>query len=731
MLSSDLALPLEASCIEELVALAACVARPPGSRRGWWQVSVEGIVGRLRDAPDRAGAFEVASAAWRPLLRHLIVETKSSSLSDRAKRDLRTLLASLECLSERVADRDNPFPGDELAIVRHRTDLSALTRASCASFASLALRRGIAFHQDVGNVAFVDVDPAKFEMVLLNLLLNAFKHTPRAGVIRCTLQRDEPANTVTLSVADSGLRIATAQGEALFGRAVHHDRSAGRHIGGRVFNLGASRDYSRLHGGTLLLRSTPGRSGCVFDASFPARAPEALTVAQEEARPTGLADVVAQVTAEELQAEEKLGADVVRDERPLVLIVDDSRATQRIITVCLGPTYNIASAFDGVDGLTKAIALKPDLIVTDVMMPRMNGETMIHELRKHDELADVPILVLTATEDRAQVVRLLEAGVEGVVRKPFQDLEVRARVRALVAANHARAILNCALGRHEQNLVQLANDVAQRQSDLEVALQELSIERDAAERANRVKSNFLRMMSHELKTPLAAMLLHLHMLERSKEFAVAPGINSSTPHSPADGLVRMRRASGRLVKLIDTMIEWARVESGRCRLEIQTVDVRGELDAVVAELQSQADDKGVDVDVDLRGMSPLTSDRRLIHLIVHNLLAYALRNTEAGAITVRAEQDGDVLRVLVGDGADPVADDERTEIFSPFQFHTDLADRAGSGSGIGLHVVRDIARAVGGDLVLGPRSTAVGNILVLTLRSITAATTAQPQASTA
>lgn len=418
---------------------------------------------------------------------------------------------------------------------------------------------------------------------------------------------------------------------------------------------------------------------------------------------------MARTAASELAVEARLGTEpVARDGRPLVLIVEGSRAIHRILRGRFSPGLCAASAFDGPEGLRLAIELRPDLIVAAVDLPRMNGEEMIRQIRARPELAEVPILVLAAAGDPHQGARLLEADGQDVVSKPLLPAEVQARATRLLAAKRARDILSEAAGHDDPDLARLARDVLERRQTDEITLEQAHHSRAAAELESRVKSGFLRMMAHELRTPITAMHLQMRLLERRAELARSPGLR--------EGLVRIAHSSNRLVQLIDTCVEWARVESKRRELTTAAFDLSSLVSQVVAEFEGHAGRKGIELELGLDpGAVPsLSSDRKLARLAVLNLVGYAVQNTDRGTVRVSVDATGSAHRIWVTDGGPPIARERRDELFSPLQTGTDPGWQAGSGSGLGLYVVRDIVRAIGGDVALH-RTEPSGNTFLLTL----------------
>src|SRR5262249_12460292 len=151
--------------------------------------------------------------------------------------------------------------------------------------------------------------------------------------------------------------------------------------------------------------------------------------------------------------------------------------------------------------------LRPDTVVSDLMMPRLSGEAFVRELHARAALAATPVLLLSARTDAVDRARLLREGAQDYVVKPFRAEELRARVRNLVAAKRTRDVLQAELATRGTDLEGLTRELARRTRELALALEATRVAREQAERAAQVKSSFLRMMSHELRTPLTTLQL--------------------------------------------------------------------------------------------------------------------------------------------------------------------------------------------------------------------------------
>src|SRR5262249_47679435 len=151
-------------------------------------------------------------------------------------------------------------------------------------------------------------------------------------------------------------------------------------------------------------------------------------------------DEVARRTVQELRP---CGEPAPRDGGSLgrVLVIEDNPEMSGFLADCLAPDYRVETAPDGRRGLEKALELKPDLILSDVMMPEMGGDALVRELRVRPELEDIPIIVLTAKADDELRVRLLREGAQDFLTKPVGVEELRARVANFVMLKRAREVL--------------------------------------------------------------------------------------------------------------------------------------------------------------------------------------------------------------------------------------------------------------------------------------------------
>jgi len=310
-----------------------------------------------------------------------------------------------------------------------RFDLAELVRVTASYFELLAQERAIAFQIISPEACTVESDSEKLQRILLNLLSNAFKFTQDKGCISVRLVTTEAC--ARIEVQDNGPGIPAEMRAHVFERFMQVENSITRQHGGTGLGLAIVRDFAELLHGQLELEESPG-GGALFRITLPRAAPAGSALRDA---PASLDEIMMHEVMDELQSRAQRTRSplpVTATRLPLVLVVEDNADMNRFIAGMLQPRYRVASAFDGREGLEQALKLTPDLILSDVMMPVMDGEQMVRQIRQHVELDGVPIIMLTAKADDDHCVNLLKSGVQDYLNKPFTVNELLARVDKLV-----------------------------------------------------------------------------------------------------------------------------------------------------------------------------------------------------------------------------------------------------------------------------------------------------------
>ena len=268
----------------------------------------------------------------------------------------------------------------------------------------------------------ISFDRDKLEKVIYNLLANAFKFTEAGGVITLRLRR--VGTKMHLEVSDDGEGIPQELHERIFARFFERQSLTNRE--GTGIGLAVAREYVEMHGGEITVESAPGK-GSTFKLWIPLRPP--LTSWLDDSPEPAAAALPEAI----LEVREKLApARKPSETPPLILIVEDNEEVRDYIESVLVDDYRLVTAIDGKDGLEKAKECHPDLVLSDVMMPVMDGIALCAALKSNIQTSHLPIILLTAKSSDLQKLEGLEIGANDYITKPFSPRELQLRVQNLL-----------------------------------------------------------------------------------------------------------------------------------------------------------------------------------------------------------------------------------------------------------------------------------------------------------
>lgn len=395
------------------------------------------------------------------------------NLTELQRRDLAVIQRNAATLLKHVNDL---LDLSKLDAGRHtadyaRVDLAQQVRAGAAHFDALAPQRFLTYVVTTPSTLQAELDPEKFDRILLNLLSNAFKFTPAGGRIRCAIDA-VGSDRVLLTVQDSGPGVPSEIRATIFERFRQAQTGTTREFGGTGLGLAIAKDFAGLHGGSIAVCDAPG-GGALFQVELPryapagtfVRGPEPAASAGPAQRVPSLDDLLSADSAEDtiVDQEPPLG-------RPTVMVVEDNAEMRRFIARVLGDEYHIVVAADGEEAVAKALARVPDVVVTDIMMPKMGGDRLVAEMRSRTSLAQVPVIVLSARADEELRIKLLSESVQDYVVKPFAAQELQARVRNQVALKRMRDVLQLELESQSTDVAELSRQLQESRMALERSL---------------------------------------------------------------------------------------------------------------------------------------------------------------------------------------------------------------------------------------------------------------------
>ncbi|MET4074060.1 ATP-binding protein [Hymenobacter sp. UYCo722] len=325
-------------------------------------------------------------------------------------------------------------------------DLAAYTAELASVFRAALEKVGLALEVDCPPLgAPVYVDAGMWEKVVFNLLSNAFKFT-FAGSIRVSL-REEDGQAV-LRVADTGEGIAAAELPKLFTRFYRAEGTRSRSHEGSGIGLAFVQELVQLHGGAITADSQAGR-GSTFTVRLPLGAAHLPAELVRDVRPAASQFGYGMALVEEAQrwlAETPAGPGPIPDALPTdiaaatILVVDDNADMRGYVQRILArqPQWTVRTAIDGAEALEIVAAHRPDLILSDVMMPRLDGFGLLQALKQHPDTARIPVVLLSARAGEEAILEGLDKGADDYLVKPFSARELLARVRTQLDITRTR-----------------------------------------------------------------------------------------------------------------------------------------------------------------------------------------------------------------------------------------------------------------------------------------------------
>ncbi|MFF9549812.1 MULTISPECIES: ATP-binding protein [Methylobacterium] len=364
------------------------------------------------------------------------------------------------------------------------TDLPRFTADLAGNFRSLCEQAGLTLTVDCPPLdTLVPLDPEMWEKVVLNLLSNAFKFTLKGGI---TVRVERAGECAVLTVADTGTGIPSEELPRLFDRFHRVEGAQGRTFEGTGIGLALVQEMVRLHRGFIRVESEPG-AGSTFRVSLPL-AQEAVGMAGEGATPSLTAARVEAFVAEARRwIDGGAGAeDLILDAEPVphappstgrVLLADDNADMRdHVARLLAAQGYDVQAVPDGEAALAVARQRRPDLLLTDVMMPRLDGFGLLAAVRADPALGDLPVIMLSARAGDEAKVDGLDAGADDYLTKPFSARELIARVGANLQLARVRREAADALRRVNEDLERaVAARTAERDRIWQVSLDMLGV----------------------------------------------------------------------------------------------------------------------------------------------------------------------------------------------------------------------------------------------------------------
>lgn len=591
------------------------------------------------------------------------------------------------------------------------TDLGPFTAGLAGAFQSLLEDAGLTYHVDCPSLPEpIYIDRARWENVVLNLISNAFKFTLQGGIrVALTWHGDH----VELTVADTGAGIPEHELPRIFERFHRVEGASGRSIEGSGIGLALVRELVELHGGFVRVSSERGR-GTTFVVSLPTgdqHLPEGRVTSPSQA-PVGTSRTRTYVDSlrnavssadRGLALEPPLEA--AQSQAPLegrVLVADDNADMRNYIVGLLRPFFEVRTARDGREALTLAQAEVPELILSDVMMPELDGVALVAELRREVSTRTVPVILLSARAGEDAVLAGLDQGADDYLVKPFSARELLARVRAHLGMARVRRERENAMRELAETRATLVRELEIKNHDLAEAYRELQSAQAQLVQSAKMASlgQLVAGVAHEINNPLAFVVSHLQTVQRClarvEARLGAAAVDTAGPEwrRATERLAEAHVGLERIRDLVLRLRTFSRLDEG----DRKVVSVRESLDATLRILEHRLRDRVTAIsdcgEPDLVLCYPGLLNQALLNLLTNAADAIA----ERGTIRITTGAEGEEYVIRVTDSGCGIPEEIRDRVFDPF-FTT---KPIGEGTGLGLSITYSIAKKHDGDLELRP-----------------------------
>ncbi len=669
------------------------------------------------------------------------------------------------------------------------TDLVKLTRDLVSAFRSAAERSELTLRVETDLLgAPVNVDVEMFEKIVSNLLSNAIKFT-RKGTISVALR--DRGETVELEVADTGIGISEAELPRLFERFHRVENTWSRTQEGSGIGLALLKDLAALHGGSVAARSQPD-VGTTISVSLPKglakghaeQATDGLASRRLSTHSIALADEAMAWSGDDQDGRRLTQSgfsqfDMLAQSAERLLVADDNADMRDYLSRILGARWQVQAVSNGEEALQAIAAAPPDLILSDVMMPRVDGFALLATLRGQPTTRSIPFMLISARAGEEARIEAVQAGADDYVVKPFSARELVARVEAQLlrlklsnseleqgrrlAEVFEKSPVGVALLRGPEHRYEFVNsdyaNLVSRRPLVGLTIREalpelagqgiyelldgvyrtsepyigrsfrvlvadfngepqerffdfvyrptlgvdgkpngvaivaydvsaLTAARREADAANRAKDEFLAMLGHELRNPLAPIVTALHVMRMSGDHML----------KRERGIVE--RQVDHLVRLVDDLLDVSRIASGKIELKKARIDMREVVGAALEMASPALEQHRHRLEYEVGGV-PLwvEGDPARLGQVVSNLLVNAAKYTPSGGeIRLSLRQIDERVELLVVDNGIGIAPETLATVFDLFTQERQAIDRAKGGLGLGLALVKSFVDLHGGQV---------------------------------
>ncbi len=295
---------------------------------------------------------------------------------------------------------------------------------------------------------------------------------------------------------------------------------------------------------------------------------------------------------------------------PKIMIVDDNKENVDLLAYFLKPqNYEIITAYDGAEALKRVEENKPDIILLDIMLPKMDGFQVCEKIKKNDSTRFIPIIMITALKELKDKIRSLEVGADDFISKPFENVELLTRVKSLLR-------------------------IKQYYDELQIKNRELEEKNKAFIRMEQFKDELNHLIVHDMKNPLFVIQGNLQMMTM--------GVDQANSNMIKKYIDRIDRSSQNLLRMVMNLVDISKIEAGRMELNLELTNIKEIVTNCIEKIKDYPENADKRIAIVFSDDIPfLKLDTSVIERVFDNLVNFAVANVQA---------DGKVeLKILASD----------------------------------------------------------------------------------
>lgn len=320
-----------------------------------------------------------------------------------------------------------------------------------------------------------------------------------------------------------------------------------------------------------------------------------------------------------------------------ILIIEDSQENLDLLVYFLKPQgYNIITVKDGLSGLQKVEETHPDIILLDIMLPKMDGYEVCERVKKNPKTKSIPIIILTALKDLKDKVRALEVGADDFLTKPFENIELLARVKSLLRIKDYHV-------------------------EVEEKNKELAEKNESLLRMDKFKEDLVNLIIHDMKNPLFVIQGNLQMMSMTMQNQDADSLKKYTQ--------RIERSSQQLLRMVVNLLDISRIEEGTIELKNENANINDMIDEIVQRIKDYPENQHKQIVSDLDPLLPeVKIDKSVMERVLESLINFSVTNVlDEGKITLStllSENKG--IQFIVHDNGSQIPENYHDKIFEKF-----------------------------------------------------------------